>query len=85
MHGSMRRGLETERPGHGHWGGATDRETGGHEGPRPYRQDRHRASPRPYVNGLFTAGVAHKKSAFELGGLGLSRVLSAPVREALSR
>ena len=39
MHGSMRRGLETERPDHGHWGGATDRETGGHEGPRPYRQD----------------------------------------------
>jgi hypothetical protein len=34
---------------------------------------------------LLTAGVAHKKSAFELGGLGLSRVLSAPVREALSR
>jgi hypothetical protein len=32
------RGLETERPGHGHWGGTTDRETGGHEGPRPYRQ-----------------------------------------------
>jgi hypothetical protein len=66
MHGSMRRGLETERPGHGHWGGATDRETGGHEGPRPYRQDRHRASPRPYAWRLSQLDRLEAKSAFDL-------------------
>ena len=60
-------------------------ETRGKVAAGPDAGQRHRASPRPYVNGLLTAGVAHKKSAFELGGLGLSRVLSAPVREALSR
>ena len=41
------RGLETERPGHGHWGGTADRETGRRQAPGPTVRNRHRASPRP--------------------------------------
>jgi hypothetical protein len=49
MHGSMRRGLETERPDQGHRGGTADRETGGRKAPGPTVRPRHRASPRPYL------------------------------------
>jgi hypothetical protein len=46
---SMRRGLETEQPGHGHAVKRPAGETRGKVAAKPHAGQRHRASPRPYL------------------------------------
>jgi hypothetical protein len=53
------RGLETERPGQGHWGGTTDRETGGTRRPQALPPGTATApAPRPYAILMGPVGAA---------------------------